>query len=197
MNEHDDFRDRLISSQQTTPEFREKYERSLESMFIRQLTPGQRAAGIVVVLSGLVFVVGVALGFTTRIITVACNDVNQIMGIMAALLAVVVFGVTILHTRSLVKGNVDLRWQPQVMAWAVFYGLLLIAAIPIVLGFLHGSSTSTLFLIAFCLVPLVAAAAILILVYIEQSELNVREKLLEIELRLAEMGELMGKNQPE
>ena len=42
MNEHNDFRDRLISAQQSTPEYREKYERSLRSMLTRQLTPFER-----------------------------------------------------------------------------------------------------------------------------------------------------------
>jgi len=39
MSRQSDFRDRLIASQETTPEYREKYERRLESMITKQLTP--------------------------------------------------------------------------------------------------------------------------------------------------------------
>ena len=56
MNDRQDFRDRLMSAQTITPEYRERYQRRLEAMYDRELTPAQRVGTWVLVAIGLIAV---------------------------------------------------------------------------------------------------------------------------------------------
>lgn len=196
MNDQSNFRDRLISSQQLTPKYREKYERSLESMLTRQLTSGERIARTVTVVFSLVFIVGAILGFVPGLIPIVSSDITSYLGYMVIVFVAVVLAITIVNIRCLKTGRVDLRQQPPAVAWAAFWGIMLASAIPIVLGFIYTDRSAEVHLLLVCVILLIAAAAKLVLVYTEQSELNVREKLLEIDLRLAEMNEQMAKKEP-
>lgn len=195
MNDQHDFRDRLVSSQQLTPEYREKYERSLESMLTRRLTSGERITRTVTVVFSLVFIVGAILGFVPGLIPIVSSDITSYLGLMVILFIAVVLAITIVNIRCLITGVVDLRRQPPAVAWAAFWGIMLASAIPIVLGFIYTDRSAEVHLLLVCVILLIAAGVNLVLVYTGQSELNVREKLLEIELRLAEMSENRGKKQ--
>jgi len=183
MNENNDFRDRLVSAQQFTPEYREKYREGLENMFTRQLTPLQRILASIGVLAGLA-----VIGFY---IYMAARYTGPGGRYVLGLLGLIVLAVTAVRLMVVVTGRVNLRWQPKTVAYVAFYGLLIFA-----MGNLIAASNANDATIALVGVfPLLLAVAKLILVHIQESELNVREKLLEIELQMAEMNEALAAKQ--
>lgn len=181
MNDYNDFRDRLMSSQQLTPEYRERYERSLESMFERVLTPAQKAGMWFKVALSLVGTAAFAWGFTIK-------GMPSLLKALMAFLAVVALAQTVIVARAAVMGIVNLRWQPKVGAYMSFQAILITSFVVMIYGVMHPNPGSTYLLLAF-VVPVIIMSVVLIRTHIEQSELNVREKLLEIELRLAELSE--------
>jgi hypothetical protein len=185
MSNHD-FRDRLIGAQELTPEYREKYERSLESMLTRQLTPSQRA--------GLWFavVLGLVISAVAVFAMVAIKELPDSMRAVLGFLGLVMLVVTALRARAAIMGTVDLRWQPKVTAYVGFYGVLIAIAAIAGYGALH-TNLHSIHVMVVWIIPLVVVTGKLIGTHIEQSELAIREKLLEIELRLEEVSEQLAK----
>lgn len=191
MNNHDDFRDRLIAAQNVTPEHRERYERSLGSMLNRQLTPAQRIQSVVSVLWGIA---GLAVCVWAL---VADTGTSIQFKYLIGLLGLMVLGVTVMRGWVAVTGKINLRLQPRMIAYVSFYGILLfVIAIFLIVAQIPESSTRVYYMMV-AMFPLLLATAKLILMQMDQSELNVREKLLEMELRLAELSEQMAKKQPQ
>lgn len=187
MNDRQDFRDRLISAQTFTPEYRERYQRRLESMYDRELTPAQRVGTWFFVAIGLVAVMICAYNaIFVRSVDVEVRAANAAIGL-------VVLAVTVLRARSAIIGSINLRWQPQVIAYTAFT-IVLIGILLVVFSGVDASMGS-IYLLLVWLVVLVLVVTKLIQMQVQQSELKTQEKLLEIELRLAEISEQMAKKQ--
>jgi hypothetical protein len=183
MNRQDDFRNRLVAAQQFTPEYREKYREGLENMFTRQLTPMQRALVSVLVLLGLA-VIALYVYIGMRYTTPGGRYTLVFLGL-------IVLAITAIRLMIVVTGKVHLRWQSKTIAYIAFYGFLVFAMGTLIAAFNVNDATIAL-VGAF---PLLLAIAKVILVHIQESELNVRQKLLEIELKLAEMNEALAGKQ--
>jgi len=180
MNEHTDFRDRLISAQHFTPAYRERYRKGLENMLSQRLTTMQRAFVSALVVVGFALAAGLGYAAVTHTTTP-----GERYGLAA--LAVLVAAITAIRLMMALTGRVQLRWQPTTIAYIVFYGVLVFAVGTLIAV----QSWNNAAAVGVVIVALLLAVTKLVLTHIQQSELNVREKLLELEIKLAEMNEAL------
>ncbi len=179
-----DFRERLIRCEPVTPAYRQKYEKEMRAMLEKQLTGVRRWVWGLAALMG----VGFALLFgTLAVIAPAEFPLWGRLGFAAGAL----FGVgwAALGIRVFRRGSIDLKFDTAAyagMAWGLpvfMVTLFMVAAPEDIIG---------LRMILCGLVFLVMGVAFLLRHVIELSELKTREKLLEIEYRLAELAERTG-----
>jgi hypothetical protein len=196
MNENNDFRDRLVSAQQFTPAYRENYRKGLESMLTRRLTPTRRIVCAALAVSGLC----AAVSFGVQAVAQRSNGEYAAWG-RAAFGVMALWGLAwaALLGAMAIRGTVNLRKDRQAIAglrwfFFVFVGILLMLVGGLQLKYEPGSS-SPVFAAVIGLGFLVYGALVVIHNLVQQSELNVREKLLEIELKLAEMSEMLAGKQ--
>jgi len=183
MNES--FRDRLLRTEQVTPALKERYEKEMKAMLEKRLTGVRRW----VWLGGTLMSVVVAMFLGAMAIFPPLAEVPLPIRIGPAVGALFSVGFAILSLRIFRRGSMDLKFDTSVyigMIWlcAVFTTTIFIVMFPLVPDRIVG-----LWLSIFGLVVLVSGAVFLIRHVIEQSELKTREKLLEIEYRLAELVE--------
>lgn len=183
-----DFRDRLKAAQHVTPEHRERFERSMKQMTEQQLTPAQRTAGLLVVLFNVVGLAGM-----TWVIWVAIHyHLGPMIAIAFGILGVVVAAMMLMKAKEVITGTAELKTRPRVVAWIGWFGTLIYVAAMMVAQPSLGKGLGAYFTVL-TLYPLIVMAAQLIQMTIGQSELAVREKMLEMELRLAEMNEKLDR----
>jgi hypothetical protein len=193
MNNHSDFRDKLVSAQQFTPAYRERYRKGLESMLTRRLTPARRIVCSLLALGGLC----AAVNFGVQAATQGSNGEYAAWG-RAAFGVMALWGLAwaALLGAMAIRGTVNLRKDRQAIAglrwfFFVFAGILLMLVGGLQLKYEPGSN-GPVFAAVVGLAFLVYGALVVIHNLVQQSELNVREKLLEIELKLAEMSETLA-----
>jgi phosphotransferase system glucose/maltose/N-acetylglucosamine-specific IIC component len=103
--------------------------------------------------------------------------------------------ITVLRARSALVGSINLRWQPKAMAYTIFYAVLIGFVLIIASGWRPG--LGSIYLLVVWVFVLVLTVTKVIAVQIQQSELATKEKLLEIELKLAEISGQMAKKRAE
>ena len=185
MNKSDrTFRDELLDMEKPDANYREKYQKEIREMFEKKLT-GLRKLGCVV---GLIM----GLGFAGLFGTLAVIGPEGfplwgrfIWGIGA------VFGliIAVVEGAILKKGTINLKedeMSAALLSWCVLVimGSLFLAFS----GSLAEPIKAVRMMVSF-LFFFVMAAVFLLKAYIQRSELNTREKLLQIEYRLAELSE--------
>jgi hypothetical protein len=178
---NDSFRDRLLKMEQATPALKERYDKEIKAMFEKQITGIRRW----IWLGSALFGVGCAIvSGITAIIAPADFPLAGRIGFVAGTLFGIgwaALGVTVFR-----RGSIDLKIHSGAaagMAWAlpvVLVTLFMVSAPDSIIG---------LRMIISGLVFLVMGLAFLLRHIIEQSELNTRQKLLEIECRLADLAE--------
>jgi hypothetical protein len=179
-----DFRERLIRCESVTPAHRQQYEKEMRAMLEKQLTGVRRWVWGLAALMGVGFAV---LFGTVAVMMPAEFPLWGRLGFAAGAL----FGVgwAALGIRVLRRGSIHLKLDTGAaagMAWALPVTLLtlfMVSAPDDVIG---------LRMILCGLVFLVMGVAFLLRHVIELSELKTREKLLQIEYRVAELSERIG-----
>ena len=175
------FREQLLKSEQVTPALKERYEREIQAMLEKQLAGVRRWVWLGSAIMGAAFAV---LFGTLAIITPAGFPLVGRVGFAAGAL----FGIgwAVLGIRVFRRGLLDLKKDSGAaagMAWALPVLLLtmwMVWAPDTIVG---------LRMILCGLVFLVMGLGFLMRHVIELSELKTRERLLEIEYRLAELAE--------
>jgi small-conductance mechanosensitive channel len=185
MSEQNDFRDRLIAAQQFSPASRQEYERRLKSMLARQLTPLQR--GIVALFVFLGMAVVVAIVWVLLVDTSTSIQYKYAVGVVG----IVVLAITVVRALIAVTGRYNARLHSKIISYIAFFGFTIFMIAVIFLS----SKGSYVYPVVVSLFGFIGVTAGLLMVAIQQSELNVHEKLLEIELKLAEMKETIEKEQ--
>lgn len=185
--EHQTFRDRLLESEPVTLALKAHYEKEVQAMFNKPLVGVRRWSYLFsAVLGGSLAVVfgAAALLAPPEFPTFAR------VGFVAAVIFSV--GWAVLGVRTFLRGSINLKTDAAIyygMAWAfpLFMLTLFMVFAPNDLVGLRMITNGIVFLIM--------GAAFLLRGVIERSELKTREKLLEIEYRLAEMEELLKARQ--
>jgi hypothetical protein len=185
---HDGLRERLLKMEQVTPSLKQRYEREIQDMLEKKLTGVRLWAWLVSAIAGLAFAV---LFSTLAVMMPTGFPWPGRLGFAGSAL----FGIgwAILGIRVFRNGSLDLKIDTGAaagMSWVlpVFLVTLFMVWAP--------DSITGLRMIVSSLAFLIMGAVFLIRHVIEQSELNAREKLLEIEYRLAELTEAMKLGRP-
>ena len=178
---NDDFRDRLLRSERVTPSLRERHEEEIRTMIEKQLT---RPASIVWGLSGLAGMV-LAVGFGILAIALP-REVPWYARLGFVGGALFGIGWAYLGFRIFRRGFIDLKVDAGIYA-GLSWGLP-VFLVTVFMVWAPDNITG-LRMILSGLVFLVMGAMFLLRNFIDQSEMKTREKLLEIEYRLAELTE--------
>ena len=183
MNDRTTFRDRLLAVEPLSSNTREKLQQELRTMFIQKLRmPGRIFIGFV--------------GIFTLATAVLCAYLTITQTELPALARVglgtgTLFGLvgTVMLTRVLRRGAIDIKVDGSRIAAVVWVFTVLMMTFFLALGMSIEDRLQGVTMIAYGLTFLIGAGVFLITYRIQQAELATREKLLELELRIAELGE--------
>jgi hypothetical protein len=182
------FRDKLIESEPINPSFKQKYDKEVKAMLEKKLNKLQKISFPISGLFGLFFFV--FFGYVT-IISKELPGLSRLgFGIGS------IFGLAwaAMMLWILKRGRLNLKTHPRMMAgWA--WGVTLSnMTILLLVGGQHPNETWAVYMAVSGLVFLLMGAVFLITDRIDQNQLKTQEKLLEIELRIAELAEIKQQN---
>jgi len=181
-----EFRDRLVKMEQKTAGLQDKYQEEIKVMFETQLTRRMKWEWIV---TGILSIGFVVLFGTAAIM--APSDFPVLGRLLFGSGAVFGLAWAVLAAVILRRGSVNVTSHGKAaagMAWC--FAVLLMAAV-LVLASKHPDRIVGLHMIC-GVVPFLIIGAVFLLQYrIQEAELKTREKLLEIELRIAELAETL------
>lgn len=179
------FRDKLLDMEKPSANYREKYEKEVQAMVEKKLAGLTKWSHIV----GLAMGIGFAVLFGTVAVVSKEALWLRLFFAMGA-----IFGLVIIAAEGAIlkKGTINLKEDPLAMAWLGWAFVLIIAAVIMVFSTKVGDPTKVTRAFVFVLFFVLMAAVQLLKAIIERSELNTREKLLEIEYRLAELAGKKG-----
>ncbi len=187
---HKDFRERLLAAEQVSPTYKEQYEKEVQAMLERKLTRGQRAGYGASAALGVTFLVifGTAAVMVPREFPILARigfAVGAVFGLVWAVFAGWIAGKGALDPKKHPTAMVGMGWGFTVIMITLF--MLLSSKLP--------DPTTGIRMVVNGLVFLVFAAVFMISNRIDQAQLKTREKLLEIEYRLAELAETVAKSE--
>ena len=183
MNDLPTFRDQLLAVEPLSPDFRAKLEKELRTMFIRQIhLPGRIFFGVIALASLAIAGLCGYLAVTQTELPVAARiglGIGTLFGLAS----------TGMLTRILRRGALNLKIDNRRIAAAVWVFTVLLMTCFLMLGMSIEDRVMGVLMIVYGLTFLICAGVFLVVYRVEQAEFSLREKLLELELRLAELGE--------
>lgn len=182
---HNEFRERLLKSEQINQECKDTYKKEVEAMFQVQLSPWRKKA--CAALSLFFMLEALFLGYL-----VVFKELPFVA--VAAFTTVIIFSIilSIITLTMAFKGTVRLKTNPTILT-CITFGPAIIVMLIIMLSGPYVEPGLGAHMAVCGLFVLIVSAAYLIIAFIQRSELNTREKLLEIEYRVAEMAETIAK----
>lgn len=186
--EKNTFRERLLASESTTPALRERYEREVHMLLEKKLTAPRRWGiyAILAVLAAQVAIFGYALFIPEEF------PILGRIGFGVGVLFALAFAAVLVSV--LKRGSVNLKDHPNTMI-GIMWGFLviMITLFMLVAGRLSDPTTG-ISMVLNGLVFLTFGVVFFLQNTVNQAQLKTEEKLLEIELRIAELAELMKKS---
>ncbi len=181
IDDRHDFSDRLIQCESPTPALHEKYRKEITAMLEKELGPVGRAVWVF----WAVFSLALAIIFGS-VAVISYGDLPPWVTVGFA--AGVVFGLAFGSLSGWIawSGRINLKSQPSAMVGMSWAFVVLMTTL--VLVFAPDSIVGIRMLVSI-LIFLVMAAVFMLANRAEQVELRTKEKLLEIEYRVAELGE--------
>jgi hypothetical protein len=177
------FRDRLLAVEPLSPASAQQLEQELHHMFTRNLSPFHRIFISIVAVGGLASAVLCGYLAATEQSLPTVPRIGLATGTLFGL-AWAWFAARIAN-----RGTMDLRVDHRRMAAMVWVFTVLMMTFFLVAGMSHHDRLLGVAMITNGLAFLIGAGVYFITFRIEQAELAMREKLLQIELRLAELCE--------
>ena len=185
------FRDKLLEIEETNPTLKEKYEREVQAMVEKKLT-GVRKLQMIGFL-----VLSLVLGLLFGTLAVIVPRGFPLWGrSMFAIGAVFSMAFVVIYAQILKKGSINLKKDNLSLAWTGWGLVIIYGTLVLVFSGKLPDRIIGVHMLVSVLFYLVAAGVFLLRAYIQRSEVNTREKLLEIEHRLAEISEKMEISQP-
>jgi len=183
---NESFRDKLLEIENLNPVLKEKYEREVQAMVEKELTGIRKLQmiGFLVMSLGL----GVLFGTLAVIIPKGFPLWGRSMFAIGAVFCMVFVG---MYARILKKGSINLKTDNMSMAWTGWGFVVICGTLVLVFSGTLPDKIIGVHMLVSILFYLVAAGVFLLRAHIQRSEVNTREKLLEIEHRLAEISEKM------
>lgn len=183
MTDRATFGERLIAAEPLTSDTRQQLEQELHTMFVKELTTTRRT--IFAVVATVALASGVTCGY------LALTETGLPALARAGLGVGVLFGLAwaVVGARLALRGTIDLQVDSRRIATMVWTFTVLMMVFFLMIGMSSKDRLLGLMMIANGLAFLLGAAVYWLNYRIEQSELSIREKLLQVELRLAELCE--------
>ena len=191
MNESQkDFRERLLEAEQLSLTLKEKYEKEVQAMLEEKLTGVGR--GIFIFWA----VFGIGLGVVFGIAAVLAPKDFPILA-RIGFVSGAIFGLAFGGLMGWIarKGIFKVKVHSMAVAGMAWVFVIIMLTLFMVMGGKHPDSVRSVFMVVCGLVYLVVVVLIMILGRISYSELKTREKLLEIEYRLAQIAEQITKKE--
>lgn len=186
-NSHEQFRDRLVGSDRITPPLREQYEREVRMLLEKKLT-APRKWGMIAV---MVMLIAQAAFFFYAVFFLKELPLLGKIGFGVGILFAASF--FILLARIIRRGSINVRTDSNTytgMIWV--FMVIMITLFMLVAGRIPDPARG-MSLVLNGLVFLIFGVVFLLQNTINQAQLNTREKLLEVEMRLAELREAIEK----
>ena len=177
------FRDRLIAVEPLASESKKRLQQELHAMFIRELTAPRR------ITYGLVAIVALGSAAVCGFLAVTEPDLPMLTRIAFGVGTLFGLAWTVVTAGISWRGAIDMKRDSRRIAAMVWVFTVLMMVFYLIVGMSLEDRLLGLMMIANGLAFLICAAVIWLTHRIEQAELATREKLLQIELRLAELCE--------
>ena len=183
----DNFRDKLLSAERCNPELKKKFDREIRIMLEHKLTKRRKLASLI--LSIALICQGLFLGW----IGVAVAGIPPMARIGFLIGVVFSFSFAAFLIVVVIKGVYNLKLHPPVL-YGMTWGFAVVFMVIIILFGLTVDASKASLLMDYGLFLFIMAAVFLIMSRIRQNELTTREKLLEIEYKMAELIEDMSRS---
>ena len=185
-----EFREKLLRMEQVTPALKEEYDREIRAMTEQKLTKARMAAWVATGILGLGFL---GLFGTVAVILPAEFPLLGRLGFgVGAAFGLAWAGLCLWIVR---RGSLDQRKVPVAAAGIVWVFTVIMTTLMVLLSAQLPDKVVGTRMVLVSLVFLLMAAVFMILARVQTAELNTREKLLEIEYRLAELSEKIGQGE--
>jgi hypothetical protein len=185
---NNNFSDRLVSVENTTPAFREKYEREVKAMFERQKIPVERYLQWIF---GILCLAAVPVFLYFYFVVSSNQPENHSVWMNIALWFLIVGTTNLINAR---KDTINVHIQAVKLM--MFIGAAFLGAAFVLLFFVfrqHPGTVAYVGMVIFGLILLVINSAVnmleIMLRVVSEMNMNMKEKLLVSELRLAELTE--------
>ena len=179
----DNFADQLIAAQRVEPTLRQRYEQEMKAMLEQPLTKTRKTSFI---LSAILCTIMMVM------LTIAALSSHRApigVRIGLGLGAVYAAGWLIMSIRILRRGTFNLRSDSRVLsAWPWIFMVALVTLILFMTG-QRADSVKSVWMLLYGLTFLLMASMFLIQHWISDARLKVEERLLEVQLRVAELAE--------
>lgn len=186
------FRDKLLDMEKPNPTLKEKYEKEVQAMVEKKITGVTKLAHIGSLVMGLGFLI--IFGTTAIMAPKEFPLWGRSMFIIGAIFG---FVIIVFEACLLKKGTINLKKDEVAMAGLGWGFVVIVTTIVLVFsGKIPDQIIAVKMLVSMIFFE-IAAGFMLNKAFVQRSELNTREKLLEIEYRLAEISEKMENNQQE
>ena len=175
------FRDRLVALESLAPETKSRLQQELHAMFVRELNTPRR------IVFGAIAVVALGSAAVCGFLAVTESDLPVLARI--GLGTGTLFGIAwmVVAARVCWRGTIDRQLDSRRIAAMVWTFTVLMMVFFLMVGMSMEDRLLGLMMIANGLAFLIGAAVYWLTSRIEQLELATRQKLLQLELRLAEM----------
>jgi len=186
-------RDQLIESEQFSLNLKEKYEKEVRAMLEIKMSKIFRwsyLVGGILALGLAAFFAYAAMLFKGAMFYKDSQIWGRIIFGLGAIFSLVTAGLMIWVAKT---GTFHLKKHPSAIAGLAWVGTIFSTTIFLVMAARDPDSTKSVFIVVASLAFLICASAGLILTRIGLAELDTRERLLKIELRLAELADEMHK----
>jgi hypothetical protein len=178
------FRDRLLAMEKPAASYKDRYQKEVQAMLEQKLTGVKKWQMIAFLAMSL------GLGILFGTLAVIVPKGFPLWGRLAwAIGAVFCLAFVVMYARIIKKGAINLKKDNLDLAWTGWGLIIVMGTIILVVSGQLPDPVMGILMLAWVLVFEVAAAVMLLRAIIDRSELNTREKLLEVEYRLAELAE--------
>jgi len=181
--------EKLIAAQRVDDALRQRYEKEIASMFEQTLTTPRKTAFMASVVICVVMMI--ALTFAA----ISTPGLPPAARIGLGLGALYAAGWLAMSLRILRRGSVNLRSDSRRMSgWPWIFSVALVTIILVMTG-ARADSVRSVWLLLFGLTFLMMASMFLVQHWISDARLKMEERLLEVQLRIAELAEQI-RNRP-
>jgi hypothetical protein len=182
-NSEKTFRDKLLDMEKPNAGYKEKYEKEVLAMLEKKLTFFGR---LVYVVTGLIaLAAGVWYGIAGILGLMGAPLLSRIVFVVIAMISLAFVGLAAWTVKS---GTTRLNIQPPVVA-GMIWALVVVMLAGLMSKGMRVEPIWAIQGVVYGIVFLMVASLLMVLTCIRQSELKTREKLLEIEYRIADLAD--------